>query len=87
MSTAVPSSVPIVTSTAVMPARPISSRAGFLGRWITMGSMGIKMMFHDRLKLMGTLFGVVFAVVLGNFQAGTSPGALELAYLGWDVVC
>ncbi|MBK7556212.1 MAG: hypothetical protein IPI55_16870, partial [Flavobacteriales bacterium] len=33
--------------------------------------MGITLMFHDRLKLVGTLFGVVFAVVLGNFQAGT----------------
>jgi putative ABC transport system permease protein len=29
------------------------------------------MMFFDRLKLAGTLFGVVFAVVLGNFQVGT----------------
>jgi putative ABC transport system permease protein len=29
------------------------------------------MMFFDRLKLVGTVFGVVFAVVLGNFQVGT----------------
>ncbi len=42
-----------------------------------MADMGIKMMFFDRLKLLGTLFGVVFAVVLGNFQAGTF---LALAY-------
>jgi putative ABC transport system permease protein len=53
------------------PAPPIRSRAGFFGRWRAMAMMGIKMMFFDRLKLIGTLFGVVFAVVLGNFQAGT----------------
>ncbi len=52
-------------------AQPITGRAGFLGRWRTLGGIGIKMMFHDRLKLVGTLFGVVFAVVLGNFQMGT----------------
>lgn len=42
-----------------------------------MGGLGITLMFHDRLKLAGTLFGVVFAVLLGNFQAGTF---LALAY-------
>lgn len=52
-------------------AAPITTRAGFVGRWTTLGAIGIKMMFHDRLKLAGTLFGVVFAVVLGNFQVGT----------------
>lgn len=52
-------------------AGPITTRAGFFGRWRVMARMGIKMMFFDRLKLAGTLFGVVFAVVLGNFQAGT----------------
>ena len=51
--------------------QPIRSRPGFFGRWRTLGAIGIKMMFHDRLKLAGTLFGVVFAVVLGNFQVGT----------------
>lgn len=53
------------------PAAAIRGRAGFFARWRTMGSIGIRMMFHDRLKLAGTLFGVVFAVVLGNFQVGT----------------
>ncbi len=52
-------------------ARPIVSRAGFFARWRSMGRMATKMMFFERLKLVGTLFGVVFAVVLGNFQAGT----------------
>lgn len=59
-----------MTATAAT-AAPITGRAGFLGRWRTLGAIGVKMMFHDRLKLIGTLFGVVFAVVLGNFQMGT----------------
>lgn len=52
-------------------AQPIRGRPGFFGRWRTMSAIGLRMMFHDRLKLAGTLFGVVFAVVLGNFQVGT----------------
>lgn len=58
-------------------AEPITTRASLFGRMRTMAKMGIKMMFFDRLKLLGTLFGVVFAVVLGNFQVGTF---LALAY-------
>jgi putative ABC transport system permease protein len=52
-------------------AQPIRTRPGFIARWTTLGAIGIRMMFYDRLKLAGTLFGVVFAVVLGNFQVGT----------------
>ncbi len=52
-------------------AQPITARPGAFGRFRTMGAIGLQMMFHDRLKLVGTLFGVVFAVVLGNFQMGT----------------
>ena len=52
-------------------AQPIRTRPGFFKRWQTMGVIGVRMMFHDKLKLVGTLFGVVFAVVLGNFQVGT----------------
>lgn len=52
-------------------AQPITGRAGFFGRWRTMAGIGLQMMFHEKLKLAGTLFGVVFAVVLGNFQSGT----------------
>ncbi|MDP1823704.1 MAG: ABC transporter permease [Archangium sp.] len=52
-------------------ARPIRTRPGFFKRWQTLGVIGVRMMFFDRLKLAGTLFGVVFAVVLGNFQVGT----------------
>jgi putative ABC transport system permease protein len=59
------------------PAQPILGRPGFVARLRIMGGLGITLMFHDRLKLAGTLFGVVFAVLLGNFQAGTF---LALAY-------
>lgn len=52
-------------------AQPIRTRPGFWKRWQTLGVIGVRMMFFDRLKLAGTLFGVVFAVVLGNFQVGT----------------
>ena len=58
-------------------AQPIRARPGFFSRWAVMGGMAIKMMFHDRLKLAGTLFGVVFAVVLGNFQVGTFMALLS----------
>ncbi len=52
-------------------AQPIRTRPGYFRRWLTLGVIGVRMMFFDRLKLAGTLFGVVFAVVLGNFQVGT----------------
>ncbi len=50
------------------------SRAKLIVRFRTMGAVAIKMMFHDKLKLVGTLLGVVFAVVLSNQQAGTFLG-------------
>jgi hypothetical protein len=34
------------------------------------------MMFHDKLKMLGTLAGVVFAVLLSNQQAGTFMGLI-----------
>lgn len=49
-------------------------RANLLVRWRTMGVVAVKMMFYDKLKLVGTLLGVVFAVVLSNQQAGTFLG-------------
>lgn len=52
-------------------AQPLRKRPGFFRRWLTLGTIGVRMMFFDRLKLLGTLFGVVFAVLLGNFQVGT----------------
>jgi putative ABC transport system permease protein len=43
----------------------------------TMLHVGIKMMFHDKLKFAGTLFGVFFAVVLANQQLGVFLGLLS----------
>jgi putative ABC transport system permease protein len=39
--------------------------------------VGVRMMFHDRLKLLGTLFGVVFAVLLAVQQLSILFGLLE----------
>jgi putative ABC transport system permease protein len=58
-------------------AQPISRRAPFFTRVRTMAKVGVAMMFHDKLKLMGTLLGVVFAVVLSNQQIGTFMGLIE----------
>jgi putative ABC transport system permease protein len=58
-------------------AKPLPGRAPLTVRWRAMATAGWKMMFHDRLKLVGTLIGVVFAVVLSNQQAGTFLGLLE----------
>jgi len=43
----------------------------------TMLRVGLRMMFHDKLKLAGTLFGVIFAVVLTNQQVGVFLGLLS----------
>ncbi len=40
------------------------------GRLAVMSLLGVRMMFHDRAKLVGTLLGVVFATVLVNQQVG-----------------
>src|SRR6185436_10486964 len=52
-------------------------RARGLTLWRAIARVGWRMMFHDRLKLLGTLAGVVFAVVLSNQQAGTFLGLLH----------
>ncbi len=57
-------------------AQPIRGRAGFFMRFRTMARTGIRMMFHDWLKMSGTMLGVVFAVVLSNQQLGTFLGLL-----------
>ncbi len=46
-------------------------------RWSAMARVGLHMMFHDRLKMLATLAGVVFAVVLANQGAGTFLGLLQ----------
>lgn len=46
-------------------------------RFRTMARVGLRMMVHDKLKMLGTLIGVVFAVLLSNQQAGTFLGLLN----------
>ena len=58
-------------------ARPLEGRASLWKRWVAMARVGVRMMFHDKLKMIGTLFGVVFSVVLSNQQAGTFLGLLH----------
>lgn len=52
-------------------------RASFVQRWRALARVGLKMMVHDRLKMLGTLAGVFFAVLLSNQQAGTFLGLLQ----------
>jgi putative ABC transport system permease protein len=58
-------------------AQPLTGRASLLVRWRAMARAAIRMMFHGKLKMVGTLFGVVFAVILSNQQAGTFLGLLK----------
>lgn len=57
-------------------AQPILTRASLFERASMMGKIGLSMMFHDKSKLLGTLLGVIFAVVLTNQQLGTFLGLL-----------
>ena len=57
-------------------ARPITTRPGFGLRWRTLARVALRMMLHDKLKMAGTLSGVVFAVLLSTQQAGTFMGLL-----------
>ena len=43
-----------------------------LVRLRAMGRLGVRMMFHDRLKFIGTISGVVFAVLLAVQQLSLS---------------
>lgn len=60
-----------------MPTVPLRLRRAPLLRWRTMAGVAFRMMLHDKLKMAGTLAGVVFAVVLANQQAGTFFGLLH----------
>ena len=60
-----------------MKAAPLPGRAPLLTRWRAMGHAALRMMFHGKLKMAGTMFGVVFAVILSNQQAGTFLGLLQ----------
>jgi putative ABC transport system permease protein len=46
------------------------------GKSRLMALVGVRMMFHDRAKLIGTLLGVIFATVLVNQQLGVLMGLL-----------
>jgi putative ABC transport system permease protein len=46
-------------------------------KWRAMVRVGLHMMFHDKLKMLATLAGVVFAVVLANQGLGTFLGLLQ----------
>jgi putative ABC transport system permease protein len=55
-------------------ARPIELRPAYSFRF--MARVGISMLWHDKLKLAGTLVGVAFAVILSNFQTALFLGLL-----------
>ena len=58
-------------------AGPIKTRASWLTRMRTMLRLGWSMMFFDKAKLIGTVLGVVFAVVLTNQQIGIGLGLVD----------
>jgi putative ABC transport system permease protein len=58
-------------------AGPILTRASVLSRAATMLRLGWAMMVFDKAKLVGTVLGVVFAVVLTNQQLGIGLGLVE----------
>jgi putative ABC transport system permease protein len=58
-------------------ARPLPGRASLWIRWRAMIRVAWSMMFHDKLKMAGMLFGVVFSVILTNQAAGTFIGLLS----------
>lgn len=60
-----------------MNAQPIRTRATFFARARTMTGVGLSMMFFDKAKLVGTVLGVVFAVVLTNQQLGIFLGLIN----------
>ncbi len=46
-------------------------------RYAMMASVGVRMMLHDKAKLIGTVLGVIFAVVLGVQQLSILFGLLD----------
>jgi putative ABC transport system permease protein len=55
-------------------ARPIELRPVYSFRF--MARLGVSMLWHDKLKLAGTLVGVAFAVLMSNFQVSLFMGLL-----------
>ena len=58
-------------------ARLRAARGGRARRWRATIAVALRMMFHDKSKLIGTLLGVVFAVVLAGQQIGVLMGLLQ----------
>lgn len=54
-----------------------NARKGMLSRLRATVSLALRMMFHDKAKLIGTTLGVVFAVVLSAQQLGILFGLLQ----------
>jgi putative ABC transport system permease protein len=57
--------------------RELVSGSGTAVRLRAMMRVGVRMLFHDRLKLVGILIGVIFATVLAGQQAGTFLGLIR----------
>jgi putative ABC transport system permease protein len=55
-------------------ARPIELKPVYSFRF--MARLGVSMLWHDKLKLSGTLVGVAFAVLMSNIQAAVFLGLL-----------
>src|SRR5687768_6862270 len=55
-------------------ARPIELKPAYSFRF--MARLGVSMLWHDKLKLAGTLVGVAFAVLMSNFQIALFLGLL-----------
>jgi putative ABC transport system permease protein len=55
-------------------ARPIELKPAYSFRF--MARVGVSMLWHDKIKLAGTLVGVAFAVLMSNFQIALFLGLL-----------
>jgi putative ABC transport system permease protein len=55
-------------------ARPIELKPAYSFRF--MARLGVSMLWHDKLKLAGTLVGVAFAVLMSNFQIALFLGLI-----------
>jgi putative ABC transport system permease protein len=59
---------------AQLVARPIELKPAYSFRF--MARVGVSMLWHDKIKLAGTLVGVAFAVLMSNFQVSLFLGLL-----------
>ena len=64
MTTSMTSTESAKTTDDSAPRMPTKAYAPASIRWRTMVTIAWRMMFHSKLKMFGTLIGVVFAVIL-----------------------